>query len=417
MSLIKDKSLAEEGWRKIQWVRSHMPVLNTIEKEFMRDRPLAGTRIALSIHMEAKTAYMALVLKAGGAEVYATGCNPLSTQDDVAAALAQEVEVFAVHGVNQEEYIRHLCCTLENKPHQIIDDGGDLVSLLHGQSGQCAANMRGGAEETTTGVLRLRARQKAGELDFPMIAVNDAMSKYLFDNRYGTGQSVWDGIMRTTNLLVAGRRVVVAGYGWCGRGIAMRAKALGAKVTVCEVNPFKAIEAVMDGFETAPMLEACEYGELFITATGCKQVISQSHIDKMRDGAIMCNAGHFDVEVDKAYLESAAIKKECARKNIDCYHMPDGRKLYLLAEGRLVNLAAGDGHPAEIMDTSFALQLLTAPYIAENYKSLENRVYNVPEKLDMRVAQLKLESMGVSIDKLTPEQIEYLYGAARGDGE
>ena len=383
----------------------------------MRDRPLAGTRIALSIHMEAKTAYMALVLKAGGAEVYATGCNPLSTQDDVAAALAQEVEVFAVHGVNQEEYIRHLCCTLENKPHQIIDDGGDLVSLLHGQSRQCAANMRGGAEETTTGVLRLRARQKAGELDFPMIAVNDAMSKYLFDNRYGTGQSVWDGIMRTTNLLVAGRRVVVAGYGWCGRGIAMRAKALGAKVTVCEVNPFKAIEAVMDGFEAAPMLEACEYGELFITATGCKQVISQSHIDKMRDGAIMCNAGHFDVEVDKAYLESAAIKKECARKNIDCYHMPDGRKLYLLAEGRLVNLAAGDGHPAEIMDTSFALQLLTARYIAENYKSLENRVYNVPEKLDMRVAQLKLESMGVSIDKLTPEQIEYLYGAARGDGE
>lgn len=417
MSLIKDKGLAQDGWRKIQWVRAHMPVLNIIEKEFINERPLAGTRIALSIHMEAKTAYMALVLKAGGAEVYATGCNPLSTQDDVAAALAQEVEVFAVHGVDEKEYVRHLSCTLENKPHQIIDDGGDLVSLLHGSMKSCASVMRGGAEETTTGVLRLRARQKEGRLDFPMIAVNDAMSKYLFDNRYGTGQSVWDGIMRTTNLLVAGRRVVVAGYGWCGRGIAMRAKALGAKVTVCEINPFKAIEAVMDGFEVMPMLKACECGELFITATGCKQVITNKHMEKMQDGAIMCNAGHFDVEVDKAYLESTALKKECARKNIDCYYMPDGRKLYLLEEGRLVNLAAGDGHPAEIMDTSFALQLLTARYIADNYRTLEKRVYNVPEELDKRVAQLKLSSMGVAIDQLTQEQINYLYSAEQEAGQ
>ena len=416
MSLIKDMSLAEEGWRKIQRVRAHMPVLNIIEEEFARERPLEGIRIALSIHMEAKTAYMALVLKAGGAQVYATGCNPLSTQDDVAAALAQEVEVFAVHGANEEEYERHLCCTLENKPHQIIDDGGDLVSLLHGKLKNAAENIRGGAEETTTGVLRLRARQNRGELLFPMIAVNDAMSKYLFDNRYGTGQSVWDGIMRTTNLLVAGRRVVIAGYGWCGRGIAMRAKALGARVTVCEINPFKAIEAVMDGYEVMPMLEACKLGELFITATGCKQVITEAHMKQMRDGAIMCNAGHFDVEVDKAFLESAAVKKECVRKNIDCYYMRDGRKLYLLAEGRLVNLAAGDGHPAEIMDTSFALQLLTARYIAQNYSILKNKVYDVPEELDKRVARLKLRSMGAAIDELSPAQREYLYGDAEREG-
>ena len=416
MSLIKDMSLAEEGWRKIQWVRAHMPVLNIIEEEFARERPLEGIRIALSIHMEAKTAYMALVLKAGGAQVYATGCNPLSTQDDVAAALAQEAEVFAVHGVNEEEYERHLCCTLENKPHQIIDDGGDLVSLLHGKLKNAAANIRGGAEETTTGVLRLRARQNRGELLFPMIAVNDAMSKYLFDNRYGTGQSVWDGIMRTTNLLVAGRRVVIAGYGWCGRGIAMRAKALGARVTVCEINPFKAIEAVMDGYEVMPMLEACKLGELFITATGCKQVITEAHMKQMRNGAIMCNAGHFDVEVDKAFLESAAVKKECVRKNIDCYYMRDGRKLYLLAEGRLVNLAAGDGHPAEIMDTSFALQLLTARYIAQNHSILKNKVYDVPEELDKRVARLKLRSMGAAIDELSPAQREYLYGDAEREG-
>lgn len=416
MSLIKDMSLAEEGWRKIQWVRAHMPVLNIIEEEFARERPLEGIRIALSIHMEAKTAYMALVLKAGGAQVYATGCNPLSTQDDVAAALAQEVEVFAVHGVNEEEYERHLCCTLENKPHQIIDDGGDLVSLLHGKLKNAAENIRGGAEETTTGVLRLRARQNRGELLFPMIAVNDAMSKYLFDNRYGTGQSVWDGIMRTTNLLVAGRRVVIAGYGWCGRGIAMRAKALGARITVCEINPFKAIEAVMDGYEVMPMLEACKLGELFITATGCKQVITEAHMKQMRDGAIMCNAGHFDVEVDKAFLESVAVKKECVRKNIDCYYMRDGRKLYLLAEGRLVNLAAGDGHPAEIMDTSFALQLLTARYIAQNHSILKNKVYDVPEELDKRVARLKLRSMGAAIDELSPAQREYLYGDAEREG-
>lgn len=416
MSLIKDMSLAEEGWRKIQWVRAHMPVLNIIEEEFARERPLEGIRIALSIHMEAKTAYMALVLKAGGAQVCATGCNPLSTQDDVAAALAQEVEVFAVHGVNEEEYERHLCCALENKPHQIIDDGGDLVSLLHGKLKNAAENIRGGAEETTTGVLRLRARQNRGELLFPMIAVNDAMSKYLFDNRYGTGQSVWDGIMRTTNLLVAGRRVVIAGYGWCGRGIAMRAKALGARVTVCEINPFKAIEAVMDGYEVMPMLEACKLGELFITATGCKQVITEAHMKQMRDGAIMCNAGHFDVEVDKAFLESAAVKKECVRKNIDCYYMRDGRKLYLLAEGRLVNLAAGDGHPAEIMDTSFALQLLTARYIAQNHSILKNKVYDVPEELDKRVARLKLRSMGAAIDELSPAQREYLYGDAEREG-
>lgn len=414
MSIVKDAGLASEGWRKIRWVQAHMPVLNIIEKEFERERPLEGTKIALSIHMEAKTAYMALVLKAGGAEVYATGCNPLSTQDDVAAALSEQMDVFAVHGADEQEYLRHLKCTLESKPHQIIDDGGDLVALLHGDMKAARVNIRGGAEETTTGVLRLRAREKENKLDFPMIAVNDAMSKYLFDNRYGTGQSVWDGIMRTTNLLVAGKETVIAGYGWCGRGIAMRAKALGAKVTICEVDPFKGIEAVMDGFAVHTMDEACLYGELFITATGCEQVITGRHMEKMRDGAVMCNAGHFDVEVDKAYLERTAVKKERARNNIACYQLSNGRRLYLLAEGRLVNLAAGDGHPAEIMDTSFALQLLTARYIAENHRTFENRVYNVPVELDRRVACLKLEAMGVTIDRLTERQKEYMFGAAQG---
>lgn len=416
MSIVKDAGLAAEGWRKIRWVQAHMPVLNIIEKEFERERPLSGTRIALSIHMEAKTAYMALVLKAGGAEVYATGCNPLSTQDDVAAALSEQMEVFAVHGAEEQEYFMHLKCTLENKPHQIIDDGGDLVALLHGDMQAARINIRGGAEETTTGVLRLRAREKENKLSFPMIAVNDAMSKYLFDNRYGTGQSVWDGIMRTTNLLIAGKETVIAGYGWCGRGIAMRAKALGARVTICEVDPFKAIEAVMDGFSVRTMDDACLYGELFITATGCEQVITGRHMEKMRDGAVMCNAGHFDVEVDKAYLERTAAKKERARSNIACYQLSDGRRLYLLAEGRLVNLAAGDGHPAEIMDTSFALQLLTARYIAENYSALDNRVYNVPCELDRRVANLKLEAMGVTIDQLTERQREYMFGMAQGGG-
>lgn len=411
MSQIKDISLYESGMKKINWVREHMPLLNIIEKRFEKEKPLAGIRMAISIHLEAKTAYMAQVLKAGGAEVNVTGCNPLSTQDDVAAALVHDgFNVYALHGATMEQYNEHLKMTLSNHPHQIIDDGGDLISLLHSEASDCADCLWGGAEETTTGVIRLRSREKAGCLKYPMVAVNDAMSKYLFDNRYGTGQSVWDGIMRTTNLLVAGKNVVVAGYGWCGRGIAMRAKALGAHVTVCEISPFKAIEAVMDGYKVAKMQDAAGYGDIFITATGCCDVVNAAAIDNLKDGAILCNAGHFDVEVNKRYLQNKCKESYIARNNIECFVMEDGRKLYLLAEGRLVNLAAGDGHPAEIMDTSFAMQLLCAEYIAKNHDKLVNRVYDVPKELDEQVGKMKLEAMGYSIDELTEQQKEYLEG-------
>lgn len=411
MSQIKDVTLYESGQKKINWVKEHMPLLNMIEQRFEKEKPLAGVRMTISIHLEAKTAYMAKVLKAGGAEVNVTGCNPLSTQDDVAAALVREgFNVYALHGATMEQYNEHLKLALSNHPHQIIDDGGDLISLLHGEAAEYADCLWGGAEETTTGVIRLRSREKAGCLNYPMVAVNDAMSKYLFDNRYGTGQSVWDGIMRTTNLLVAGKNVVVAGYGWCGRGIAMRAKALGAHVTVCEISAFKAIEAVMDGYKVAPMQEAAKYGDIFITATGCCDVVNALAIDNLKDGAILCNAGHFDVEVNKKYLQQTC--KECytARNNIECFVMSDGRKLYLLAEGRLVNLAAGDGHPAEIMDTSFAMQLLCAEYIAKNHGDLNKGVHDVPQELDQQVGRMKLEAMGYKIDALTKDQQEYLEG-------
>lgn len=394
---------------KINWVRRHMPLLNEIEKEFIAQKPLQGLRMTISIHLEAKTAYMAQVLRAGGADVAVTGCNPLSTQDDVAAALANEgMKVYAINGASMEEYEHHLCCALEKYPHLIIDDGGDLVALLHGKMQPYAKELRGGAEETTTGVIRLRSRERANKLNFPMVAVNDAFSKYLFDNRYGTGQSVWDGIMRTTNLLVAGKVVVVAGYGWCGKGISMRAKALGAKVIICEINPFKAIEATMDGFDVMPMADASCIGDIFITATGCNNVIDHQHIQNMKDGAVLANAGHFDVEVNKNALAELSTNIYEARKNITCYELNNGKRVYLLAEGRLVNLAAGDGHPAEIMDTSFALQLLTARYLAQNAHKLENKVYDVPKELDEQVALLKLKSMGKAIDSLTKEQAAYL---------
>lgn len=411
MSVIRDESLFQSGEKKIQWVKAHMPLLNRIEERFIAEKPLDGVRMAISIHLEAKTAYMAHVLRAGGADVRVTGCNPLSTQDDVAAALVHDgFEVFAVHGASADEYTEHLKMTLAAHPHQIIDDGGDLIALLHDGMRGYGDCLWGGAEETTTGVMRLRAREKAGKLDYPMIAVNDAMSKYLFDNRYGTGQSVWDGIMRTTNLLVAGKNVVVAGYGWCGRGISMRAKALGAHVIVCEISPFKAIEAVMDGYKVMPMRQAAGIADIVVTATGCSNVVNEAAIDCMKDGAILCNAGHFDVEVNKKYLGKVCRSVVNVRNNIDCYQMEDGRKLYLLAEGRLVNLAAGDGHPAEIMDTSFATQLLCAEYIAKHHGELKNGVYCVPESLDREVALMKLESMGYSIDKLTQEQKAYLEG-------
>ncbi|WP_031515330.1 adenosylhomocysteinase [Desulfofalx alkaliphila] len=407
--LVRDINLAPEGRLKIDWVRAHMPVLNAIREEFVREQPFKGLKIAVSIHLEAKTAYLAEVLAAGGADVSISGSNPLSTQDDVAAALAKAgIKVYSWYRATDEEYKDHLLRVLDNKPDLVIDDGGDLIHLLHTERRHLIANIKGGCEETTTGVLRLRSLEREGKLGFPMIAVNDAYCKYLFDNRYGTGESVWSGIMRTTNLITAGKTAVVMGYGWCGKGIAMRAKGLGAKVIVTEIDPVKAIEAHMDGFTVMNSLEAAKHGHIFITATGCKDVLQGEHYEVMQDGAIMCNAGHFDVEVNKPQLKERAVKVRTVRKDIEEYEMADGRRLYLLAEGRLVNLAAGDGHPAEIMDMSFALQALSAKYVLEQAGSLENRVYDVPAEIDARVANIKLESMGIKIDKLTPEQAKYI---------
>jgi len=410
-SIIRDIRLAPEGKRRINWVKGYMPLLNALEEEFRRDKPFLGKKITVSVHLEAKTAYLSLVLAAGGAEVAVTGSNPLSTQDAVAAALAEEgLNVYAWHGATGQEYLEHLNAALDFGPDLIIDDGGDLVHLLHTTRQELKRNVLGGCEETTTGVLRLRAREREGMLDFPMISVNDAYCKYLFDNRYGTGQSVWDGIMRTTNLIVAGKNVVVAGYGWCGKGVAMKAKGLGANVIITEIDPIKAIEAVMDGFRVMTMDQAAPIGDIFITVTGCIKVIRKEHYQKMKNGVLLANAGHFDVEVWKPDLEELAVEKRNMRQNIVGYVMEDGRILNLLAEGRLVNLASGDGHPAEIMDMSFALQALSAKYIVENHSRLENRVYDVPQEIDRRVAHMKLKAMGIEIDSLTKEQEDYLNG-------
>ncbi len=411
-SIIKKPELADLGIQKIEWVKQHMPILALLEKRFQAEKPFENLRICMSIHLEAKTARLALLLQAGGALVSVTGSNPLSTQDDVAAGLAaQGIRVCAWYGATDEEYKEHLLKALEVKPHLIIDDGGDLVQILHEQRKNLAEHVIGGCEETTTGVLRLRARAAAGQLNFPMVCVNDSQMKYLFDNRYGTGQSVWDGIMRTTNLIVAGKTVVVAGYGWCGKGIALRAKALGADVVVCEVNPVRAAEAHMDGHAVCNMDEAAAMGDIFITVTGCKDVIRVEHMRKMKDGAILCNAGHFDVEVAVSALEQASQQQRVVRNNIKEYTLTDGKRVYVIAEGRLVNLAAGDGHPAEIMDISFALQALSAEYMAKNARNLnKNQVYEVPENIDMSVARMKLETLGISIDALSDEQREYLAG-------
>lgn len=410
-SVIRDSSLAESGKRKIEWVRKNMPLLRTLEEDFSKNKYFSGKKISMSIHLEAKTAYLAKVLSAGGAQVSITGSNPLSTQDDVAAGLAADgLNVYAWYNSSPDEYKEHLNLCLDIEPDIVIDDGGDLVHLLHTTRKDLLPNILGGSEETTTGVLRLRAMEREGILRFPMISVNDAFCKYLFDNRYGTGQSVWDGINRTTNLIVSGKNVVVIGYGWCGKGTAMRAKGLGANVIICEVNSIKAIEAVMDGFRVMKMDEAAKIGDFFVTVTGCEKVIYGDHYKVMKDGAIMANAGHFDVEIWKPDLEEMAVEKREQRKNIMGYKMPDGRWLNLLAEGRLVNLAAGDGHPAEIMDMSFALQALSAKYVLENYSRLEKRVCNVPEEIDKYVADLKLKAWGMEIDKLTEEQRKYLEG-------
>ncbi|MBQ8250245.1 MAG: adenosylhomocysteinase [Clostridia bacterium] len=409
MSSIKDINLAKSGHDKINWVKSYMPVLNIINEQFTREKPFAGKKISMSIHLEAKTAYLAITLAAGGAEVYVTGCNPLSTQDDVAAALVDlGFEVNAWRGVTDAEYEEHLKKTLSLCPDVMIDDGGDLTHLLHGECREYGKNLIGGCEETTTGIHRLFARQAAGMLDYTMIDVNDADCKHLFDNRYGTGQSTLDGIMNSTNLIIAGKTVVVAGYGWCGKGVAMRAKGMGANVIVTEIDPVKGIEAVMDGFRVMTMDEACALGDLFITVTGCKDVIRAEHFDKMKDGVLLSNSGHFDVEIDKVALAKKAVKVWERKPNIAGYEMPDGRILNLLAEGRLVNLAAGNGHPAEIMDMSFAIQAKSLEYLVKNAGKLEKKVYQVPREIDEEVAALKLKALGASLEILSDEQKAYL---------
>ena len=409
MSMIRDLSLAPSGENKIEWVRRNCPILRSLEEEFRGTRPFAGKRIALSIHLEAKTAYLCKVLAAGGAEMFVTGSNPLSTQDDVAAALVKAgLNVYAWYGSTPEEYHAHLKETLSHHANIIIDDGGDLVNLLHTELKDELRYVIGGCEETTTGIIRLTAMHREGKLRFPMVKVNNADCKHLFDNRYGTGQSVWDGITRTTNLIVAGKYVVVAGYGWCGKGVAMRAKGLGAKVIVTEVDPIRAIEAVMDGFSVMPMREAAKLGDFFVTVTGCAGVITEPDMLEMKEGAVLTNAGHFDVEIDMKRLREIATESREMRHNIIGYTLPNGRHVYVIAEGRLVNLAASDGHPAEIMDMSFAIQALSAKYLVENEGKLSELLIDVPREVDLEVANRKLRFLGIEIDHLTPEQQDYL---------
>ena len=411
MSHIADINLWESGELKLSWVRSHMPLLDGIEKDFRKTLPFKGLKVALSVHLEAKTAHLCEVLASGGAQMYITGSNPLSTQDDVAAALVHEgLNVFAIHGCNETEYFEDIRRVLEVGPNIIIDDGGDLVTTLHKEFPELVPGVIGGCEETTTGILRLRAMDAAGKLRFPMMLVNDADCKHLFDNRYGTGQSVWDGINRTTNLIVAGKNVVVAGYGWCGKGVAMRAKGMGASVIVTEVDPIKAMEAVMDGFKVMPMIDAAALGDIFITVTGCEDVIGPEEFLRMKDGAICCNAGHFDVEVAVAKLRAMSVSHAPARANIESYTLKNGKHIFIIAQGRLVNLAAGDGHPAEIMDMSFAIQALSARYLVETKGRLTEKLNNVPLEIDREIARRKLSDWGIEIDVLTEEQTKYLNG-------
>ena len=406
---IRDIALAPQGHQKIEWVRAHMPLLRGLEEEFTRTRPFEGVKISLSVHLEAKTAYLCKVLAAGGAQMSITGSNPLSTKDEIAAALAEDgLRVYAYHAATPEEYARHIEMALEHKPNIIIDDGADLVSCVHEKRPELAEEVWGGCEETTSGIIRLKAMAADGVLKFPMVAVNDADCKHLFDNRYGTGQSTWDSIMRNTNLIVAAKTVVVVGYGWCSRGIAMRAAALGAQVIVTEINPVKAIEARMDGYSVMKMEDAAPLGDIFVTATGCAWTITVDHMLKMKDGAILSNAGHFDVEVNVAALREMAAEHYEARHNIEGYVLPNGKTLFVLAEGRLVNLASGDGHPAEIMDMSFALQAECARRMAECGRDMKPDLYSVPVDIDKAVATRKLTALGVSIDVLSEEQKAYL---------
>lgn len=406
---VKDINLAPSGKKKIEWAYKNMPVLRAIEKELIEEQPFKGLKISVSVHVEAKTACLARALARGGADVALTGCNPLSTQDDVAAALAADgMHVYTIHGDNEENYIKHLEMALSFGPDIVIDDGGDFAMLLHSTHKDLVPKIIGGCEETTTGVHRLEILEKENKLLYPVVAVNDARCKHLFDNRFGTGQSVWTAIMATTNLVVAGKTVVVAGYGMCGRGVAMRAKGLGAKVVVTEIDPVKACEAIMEGYEVMTMDQASKVGDFFVTVTGCKDVITKNHYLNMKDGAVCCNAGHFDCEVNIKDLESVAVSYEEVRNNIIGYTLENGNRINILAEGRLVNLASGDGHPVEIMDMSFALQAQSARYIAKYGRELEKKVYQTPEIIDNRVAEILLDTKDISIDVLTPEQEKYI---------
>jgi adenosylhomocysteinase len=408
---IKDLDLAPAGRLRIEWAEREMPVLRLIRERFAREKPLAGTRLAACLHITTETANLARTLQAGGAEVILTASNPLSTQDDVAAALVSyhEIPVFAIKGEDNETYYKHLHAALDHKPQLTMDDGADLVSTLHKERTELIGDVIGGTEETTTGVIRLRAMAKDGVLRYPIVAVNDALTKHLFDNRYGTGQSTMDGVIRATNVLIAGKTVVIAGYGWCSRGIAMRAKGLGGNVVVTEVDPLRALEAVMDGFRVMPMQQAAPLGDFFITSTGAINVVDQHHFEVMKDGAIVANSGHFNVEVNiPALAEMADGPPRRVRPFVDEYTLPDGRRIFLLAEGRLVNLAAAEGHPSAVMDMSFANQALCAEYMLSHAEELERTVYTVPEEIDQEIARIKLQAMGVEIDVLTPEQEKYL---------
>ncbi|WP_456393177.1 adenosylhomocysteinase [Persephonella sp.] len=407
---VKDLSLADKGRLRIEWAEKEMPVLRQIRQRFESEKPLKGVTIAACLHVTTETANLMITLKAGGADVYLTASNPLSTQDDVAAALVKHFDIptFAIHGEDTQTYYQHIKEVLDRKPNITMDDGGDLISTLHKERQELIPNIYGGTEETTTGVIRFKAMEKEGVLKFPVIAVNDAYTKHLFDNRYGTGQSTIDGILRATNRLLAGSTFVVAGYGWCGRGVAMRAQGMGAEVIVTEVDPLKALEARMDGFRVMPMIEAAKVADFIVTVTGNINVVDRHHFEVMKDGCIVANSGHFDVEINLKALSEMAVSQRDIRENVREYRLPDGRNIYVLAEGRLVNLAAAEGHPAAVMDMSFANQALSAEYLVNNYQKLQPKVYKVPDELDFEVARLKLNAMGITIDELTQEQKEYL---------
>ncbi len=407
---VKDIQLAEGGRRRIEWAEREMPVLRLIRERFSVEKPLKGVRISACLHVTTETANLMKTLQAGGADVVLTASNPLSTQDDVAASLVSndEIPVYAIKGESNTTYYKHIHAALDHKPHLTMDDGADLVSTLHKERRELLPNVIGGTEETTTGVIRLRAMSADGALMFPIVAVNDAQTKHFFDNRYGTGQSTIDGIIRATNILLAGKNFVVAGYGWCGRGLAMRARGMGANVIVTEVDPLPALEAVMDGFRVMPMIEAAKIGDIFCTLTGDINVIDRQHFEVMKDGAIVANSGHFNVEINLPALEEMSVEKRLVRPFVDQYELKDGRRIHVLGEGRLINLAAAEGHPASVMDMSFANQALSVEYMVKNATSLERKVYSVPEEIDREIARLKLQAMGVTIDTLTPEQVAYL---------